>query len=60
VSQVRCYLSLQDIEDEKEYGRLSDAMRKAFDHWGNSQFSLDQLRRIHKIITEGKNETLPV
>lgn len=39
-------------ELERERGKLRDEMRKAFDSWGRTPYTLDQLRRIKAIVDE--------
>ena len=52
VSDWKVYLSIQEIEYEKEYNQLFENIRKTFDHWSGVNFTLDQLRRIKEIIDE--------
>lgn len=53
----RCYLSLQEYEDQKELTRLNEKMNKQFgSSWSSSservELTLDQLRRINAIVEE--------
>jgi hypothetical protein len=47
----RLYLSQQEIEEEKEFGSITDELRKIFGSYGQINLSLDQLRKIKDIIT---------
>lgn len=54
ISSYVAYLSLQDIEDEKEYYRIHAEIKDNFSGMSYSkQFSLDQLQRILNIIKNG-------
>jgi hypothetical protein len=54
VNSERCYLTRQEIDDEREYQELQDSLRRMFDHWGSSStLTLDQLRRVDAIVKEG-------
>ncbi|MBD1379155.1 hypothetical protein IC621_02830 [Bacillus sp. IB182487] len=46
------YLSKQEILDEQEISNLVSEIRSKFDRWGSVNLTLDQLRRISKIISE--------
>lgn len=50
------YFNEQDYHDEQERYRLQSEIRRAFDHFRSLDFTLDQLRRIHAIIREGKED----
>lgn len=52
------YLNEQDYYDEQERNKLIGKIRNAFNHWGSMDYTLDQLRRIHAIIQEGKSDGL--
>lgn len=45
------YLSIQEIEDEREHQTLSSIIRKRFSSYGKLSLTLDQLRRINSILT---------
>lgn len=44
------YLSLDEIEKEIEYGKLSSEIRNAFSAYSKLNFSIEQLRAIKEII----------
>ncbi len=46
------YLSKQDIIDKEEKKKLILNIRSVFDRWSSVDLTLDQLRRIHAIISE--------
>jgi len=46
------YLSLQDIEDDKELNSLHLAIENTFRYGSRDKFTLDQLRHIKRIIDE--------
>ncbi len=46
------YLSKQDIIDKEEKKKLIFNIRSVFDRWSSVDLTLDQLRRIHAIISE--------
>lgn len=49
----KLYVSRQEILDEKESERLYGDIKRDFSDWNNNnKFTLDQLRRISKIINE--------
>ncbi len=43
------YLTLQDIEKEKEHSRLSSELSKFFSRWNRSSLSLEKLQKMYKI-----------
>ncbi|MGF2740747.1 MULTISPECIES: hypothetical protein [unclassified Bacillus (in: firmicutes)] len=46
------YLSKQEIIDEEEKEKLIFEIRSVFNRWSSVDLTLDQLRRIHAIISE--------
>lgn len=46
------YLSTQEILDKEEKQKLMFDIRSAFDRWSSVDLTLDQLRRVHAIISE--------
>lgn len=46
------YFSEQEIIDEEEAKKLQGLLRLNFGSYGKTRFTLDQLRRITKIINE--------
>lgn len=50
--KATAYLSLEEILDEREHEKLSGSIRKQLNGWGKLKYSLDQLRRIDKILNE--------
>ena len=46
----KVYLKLQDVLDEKEHQKLSDEIKRAFNGYGEIQYSLEQLRKIAEIL----------
>ncbi|CAI6273794.1 hypothetical protein NRS6186_11415 [Bacillus subtilis] len=51
-SDWELYLSKQEIIDEEEKEKLIFEMRSVFNRWSTADLTLDQLRRIHAIISE--------
>jgi len=52
-TSYRVYNSREAIEEEDELIELRDKLRKTFDHWNRTPLTLDQYRRIDKIVSEG-------
>jgi len=52
-TSYKVYHSREAIEEETELIELRDKMRKTFDHWNGTPLTLDQYRRIDKIVSEG-------
>lgn len=51
ISNHQCYLSMQEIEDEKEHTKLMREMNETFDYLrGRRNITLEQLRKIKKIL----------
>lgn len=50
ISGYTCYLSLQEIEDEKEALKLYTEIKKVFSGFSNTDLSLSQLKEINRII----------
>lgn len=48
------YFSRQEILDEEEIEKLHWDIKTAFNGYGKSKFTLDQLRRINAIVDENK------
>ncbi|MDR4910655.1 MULTISPECIES: beta barrel domain-containing protein [Bacillus] len=46
------YLSKQEIIDQEEKKKLIFDIRSVFDRWSSVDLTLDQLRRVHAIISE--------
>ncbi|MFV4887538.1 hypothetical protein RY279_19035 [Bacillus velezensis] len=46
------YLSKQEVIDEEEKERLIFEIRSVFNRWSSVDLTLDQLRRIHAVISE--------
>ncbi|KIN51912.1 hypothetical protein B4146_2240 [Bacillus subtilis] len=46
------YLSKQEIIDKEEKKKLMSDIRSVFDRWSTADLTLDQLRRVHEIISE--------
>jgi len=46
----KCYLTLQEILDEKEQSKLSSEVRLFFSGYGKVNLTLEQLRKINEII----------
>jgi len=46
------YLSKQEIIDKEEKKKLMFDIRSVFDRWSTADLTLDQLRRVHEIISE--------
>ena len=51
-SDYRIYLSMQEIDDEKERDSIVQGLRKLFDFGHPVNLALDQLRRIMEIVRE--------
>ena len=49
-ADYRIYLSMQEIEDEREYGIKLDSIIKKIGQYGSTNFSLEQIRKIHDIL----------
>lgn len=50
----KVYFSMQEILDEEEVERLSSKLREKFGSFGRIDLTLDQLRRISRIVNESK------
>lgn len=48
--RYKAYLTIKEIEDLEEHLILSRKIKREFDSFGNSKYSLEQLREIAKII----------
>ncbi len=46
------YLSKQEIIDKEEKKKLMSDIRSVFDRWSTADLTLDQLRRVHEIISK--------
>ncbi len=52
--KAQCYLTLQEILDERECSKLNSEMRELFSVYGNTKLSLEQLRSINEIVNYKK------
>ncbi|MCC9021783.1 hypothetical protein [Bacillus nakamurai] len=52
VEDWELYLSKQDILDKEEKEKLKLEISSVFNKWSSVDLTLDQLRRIHSIISE--------
>lgn len=52
VPDYKIYFSEQEIFDEREYDKLLSQIRSKFDMWAKKDLTLEQLRKITKIIAE--------
>ncbi len=49
----QAYLNKQLLKDEMDESRINDKVRGTFRDYGKSKYTVDQLRRIEKILDEG-------
>mgnify|MGYP000982343436 CR=1 FL=1 len=52
ISNYAVYVSMQEIEDEKEHSKLCNILNREFSSYGDSNLSLKTLRKIIDIIAE--------
>jgi hypothetical protein len=51
-ADYKLYYSLEELSEKIEKRKLDSEVRQQFQYWGESAFTLDQLKRIKSIIEE--------